>query len=112
MKTSDVLKRVAVRIGDPDRWCQGNAAEDADGNSVLPTDERAVRWCMTGAVSAEAPSVAISNIAYLVLACEVGRLTLDSPGRGAVTSFNDRASHQEVVDVVMSAMRKRQAGGD
>jgi hypothetical protein len=33
-------------------WCRHNLAQDAEGNSVEPTDKRAVSWCAFGALLA------------------------------------------------------------
>lgn len=36
-------------LDDPKRWCQRSGAKDKDGKTVASWDERAVKWCISGA---------------------------------------------------------------
>jgi hypothetical protein len=40
--------KVAEALGDPDTWCQGAEARDADGHRVHYDSPDAVRWCAYG----------------------------------------------------------------
>ncbi len=37
-------------LSDPNRRCVNSSAEDAAGSQVSPTDTRACKWCLTGAL--------------------------------------------------------------
>jgi hypothetical protein len=46
----DVLREARALIADPDRWCQGYEAVDANGVFIDSTAPQAVRWCALGAL--------------------------------------------------------------
>jgi hypothetical protein len=43
-------------LNSPDAWCQGSAAEAAQGRRVPALDSRAVKWCVLGAIQKVYPS--------------------------------------------------------
>lgn len=47
MTPNDVLRNVRDLIARG--WCQRVWAKDADGNTVLPNNPRAIAWCLSGA---------------------------------------------------------------
>ena len=47
---SEKFSTVADLLGDPARWCQGEYAMDDVGIRTTPRGDRAVRWCLAGAV--------------------------------------------------------------
>ena len=43
-------KTVLSLLKSPNRWTQGNIAEDKAGNWVSATSQKACRWCLLGAI--------------------------------------------------------------
>ena len=63
MNTSDVrgmLDEMIDRLAPAGAWCQGEEAMTATGANCKPTNERARRWCVIGALRAAAESRGIS----------------------------------------------------
>ncbi len=46
----DILIEARDLIVDPARWTHHRGAADAMGNSCMPLDQEACRWCATGAL--------------------------------------------------------------
>jgi hypothetical protein len=53
-----IVERARALIQDERQWCRNELARDADGRSVDPTDQRAVRRCGLGALIAAAYEMA------------------------------------------------------
>lgn len=52
--TVQVLERAKALIEDPDKFCRGSFAQDAEGLYVQPQSDEACRWCSKGAIMREA----------------------------------------------------------
>lgn len=81
MKVQDILT-------DESRWCKEHCAYDAFGLVVSPSDEKAVKWCLLGALTA----------AGLWNSPENNRLTneiMERFGTG-VSVWNDKVTFPEV----------------
>jgi hypothetical protein len=76
---NDILTKAADLLEQPNAWCQGDIAKDAEGNRVpFATDPKACQWCLIGAichVAKHAPDdeiakvgAAISDDEYLTIA--------------------------------------------
>lgn len=50
MKPRDVLLRAREVLSDPKAWTQGQFARDADGQACEPTSDKAVCFCLMGAM--------------------------------------------------------------
>jgi hypothetical protein len=50
MKPSELLRKAAELIADPDRWTTGYYAVDANGDMVSPNNKKACKWCASGAM--------------------------------------------------------------
>jgi hypothetical protein len=49
---NDILNRAADLLEQPNAWCQGSIARDANGERVaLTLEPKACSWCIIGAVS-------------------------------------------------------------
>lgn len=76
-------------IDTPEKWIQGNAAEDAKGNQISPHDVAAVRFCSVGALGH-----VFSDDEY---GDAVDYLKSHLGGYGFVAEFNDTHTHAEVM---------------
>jgi hypothetical protein len=99
-----VLRAARELIADPERWTQGEYARDADGKPVDDGDERAVRWCATGAIWRTAPSGSVA-CRTIQLAAEVARRAHDM----GLMQVNDRLGHQAVLRVLDQAIAAAEA---
>jgi hypothetical protein len=52
-----IVERARVLIEDEQHWCRNELARDANGRSVDPTDQMAVRRCGLGALIAAASQI-------------------------------------------------------
>lgn len=50
METLEILQTARSLIADPERWITDYWSENDDGEWVDPTDPRACRWCLRGAL--------------------------------------------------------------
>jgi hypothetical protein len=50
MTTVEILKAAKERIGTPESHTRGAYARDANGAEAAPTETRACRWCVYGAI--------------------------------------------------------------
>ena len=49
MTQKQALKMLINLYTDPEKWCQGSAAQDANGDAVTPDNPAACKWCLIGA---------------------------------------------------------------
>ena len=49
MTEKQMLRRVRVRIGTPESWCQAATAKGEDNEPVHPNSPNAAKWCLVGA---------------------------------------------------------------
>lgn len=50
MAAVDVLRSMKARLSTPTKWARGASARDKHGIKCHPTQERAVCWCLLGAL--------------------------------------------------------------
>lgn len=93
-RTLEVLREARELIADPERWTRGAGARDANGSSVHPRAEEAVRWCAIGAIDRADPSI-ISDALD----------ALHAVTRGEVETVNDRGGHKRVLALFDRAIR-------
>jgi hypothetical protein len=87
-----ILLEVRRLLGNPARFCLGASAQDAERSVVPPDDPRAVRWCLTGALSRFAKS---ARQLELLLAFLKG---IAFPGKeGSLAGWSDQNRWREVL---------------
>lgn len=90
----EIEKLIAARalIEDPDHWCQGANAKDADGICCPTRSAAAVCWCAHGAC----------------IACDANDASLRQvPGvYGHLQTYNDSRTHQDVLDLFTYAINR------
>jgi hypothetical protein len=98
-EVAETLRAARELIADPERWTQGVFARDAEGRSVDPSDDRAVRWCAAGAIWR------VATVAHGW--CDAYWLARDAAERAhdsGLTEVNDRLGHQAVLRVLDQAI--------
>lgn len=100
MTAASVLSQALSIIVNPAAWAQEAVAVDRRGNEVKPSDERAKRFCMVGALQRVPSSSGDYGAAVLALrkAC----------GDQSIFQFNDTHGHKAVVRVMKRAIRAAQ----
>ena len=95
MTILELLKKSRDRISDSTQWVQSSLAEDVWGECVDPQSSEAVRWSAGGAI-----------LSYLdwdswevAEAVELLKSELPDDSHGKLEFFNDRTSHENVIDV-------------
>ncbi len=88
-------------LSSPDKWCQGDFAKDAEGNSTKADSPAAARWCVVGALERcydEYSFVALMNSPQIAAVLEV-------TGGSTLSSWNDHTDRkwQEVYDALKKA---------
>lgn len=92
------LRSAADLLETPHAWTQGCMARDARGKPIAPLDDKAVRWCLAGAINRNAESL---GWAYTLAIRELTGIV------GDPTRFNDRAARPaQVVAAARLAARK------
>ena len=51
MTPAEILRAAKEKISDPARWCAGELARDANGDSAEPDDTNAAWWCAVDSVA-------------------------------------------------------------
>ncbi|HEV7436114.1 MAG TPA: hypothetical protein VGO22_14735 [Pseudorhizobium sp.] len=102
MNAVSILIAALALISAPSKWTKEDVAQNAQDRPVKPTDERAKRFCMVGAIqrvatdaSAEAYGQAIT---LLRKAC----------GEQSIFEFNDKHGHK----AALTCMRRAIAAGE
>lgn len=101
MTAASVLSQALSIIANPNAWAQEAVAVDRRGNEVKPTDQRAKRFCMVGALQRVGASSGEYGTAIMALrkAC----------GDQSIFQFNDTHGHKAVVNVMKRAIRAAEA---
>jgi hypothetical protein len=81
-------------------WCRFAPAQDARGDGISPTDDRAVAWCAVGAIAAAAGSRQFKAARDRLHAAIGGE---------NIANFNNR---QESVEPVLTAFDRAIAAGE
>jgi hypothetical protein len=91
---------VAELLSDPARWTQGYYARDAKGALVGPASQRAVCWCLLGAIVRVYGRRGHSSCLVASL-----REALNLPPDVTLTNWNDAPArtHAEVLDLCRRA---------
>src|ERR1700722_7637156 len=77
-------------------WCKGYFAYDGHGDQIAARDERAVSWCMVGAIQ-------VAEFGTGNAGCQRARDLLRSTVGESIAKFNDG---QETVEPVLAAFDK------
>ena len=94
----DDLKAVRSLISEPNHWCKGNSAIDENGDPVSATSDRAVAWCLVGAIervgNGQLPRVLVMSV------------LLNTTGYGPCEIFNDAddTTHDDVLRLIDKAI--------
>jgi len=97
---SQIVERARALIENERYWCRNELARDANGRSMDPTDQRAVRRCGLGALIAAAYQITndhhhAHDLAVAALRPLYGSTTLvmtnDTKGHSAVLALFDEA---------------------
>lgn len=99
-------------ISDPARWCQGDAAQDENGNTVFPWGPTAIRVCAATAVfrlhdiHAGEAAKALDTVAQS-MGFERG-----AHGKRPAANLNDTADHLTVLKMFDAAIAATAGGGE
>jgi hypothetical protein len=87
--------KIKTLLKDKKRWTQGAMARNKYGNPIHPTNPKAVRWCLQGAITKCYPD---PRIRY-----SVARILQDLLPICTLSSFNDHSEHTHVLQLVTKA---------
>jgi hypothetical protein len=98
-----ILRATRLLLADEKRWTKRVSARDANGDVADYSGERAVCWCLTGAIfrvggSEHAAIAAAREAVYDAAKCEC-----------ALPEFNDSSSHAEVLAALDAAISNLEA---
>jgi hypothetical protein len=100
LSTATILALAQEKIRDPQHWCRGRLALDAEGQDTQPFGDDAVRWCAAGAVSAVAYTRLNSDVLNALTGAAVRRF-----GSGIIT-VNDSSGHAAVMEIYDIAIKE------
>lgn len=97
MNTKQHLKAVKSLLSDKRRWTQKHLARNEEGWPVVPLSSNANCWCLLGALCKTRleQNVDADSDAYTTLLRCAGK---------PLASFNDSATHEEVLELVEKAI--------
>lgn len=101
MNATAILSQAQDLIRNPQRWTQEAVARDKFGNEVLPTEERASRFDMVGAIQ-RIPAPADEYGAAI-------RSLRQACGAQSIFEFNDAHGHKAVVKAFGRAIEASEA---
>ena len=110
--TETILRQARELISDPARWTQNAAARSAHGHPVPVVSPHAIKWCAIGAIartidelkqSWAAPNV---GAAWLTMKAVTNpdQSRLNNCSNAEIATFNDAASHEDVMLVFKHAI--------
>ena len=101
-KVLEKLKKTRELLDDPNQWTQGGFARNNKKKFVSSNDSTAVCWCLLGAIHRVCAGE--SNTTALIYA--VRKSLQDFSGGYSLADLNDFASHEEIVDILDTAIEK------
>ena len=101
---SDILRKAAKLIEDPDRWAKGARARDTEGYAVEAKDPTATSWCLEGAIAITCNPFGILPPYFMVLLDSVAEEYFDFPW--GAPRFNEYYSHESVIRLLEIAAIK------
>lgn len=101
-KILEKLKKTRELLKNPNQWTQGAFARNNKKKVVSSNDSTAVCWCLLGAVHRVCAGE--SNTTALIYA--VRKSLQDFSGGYTLADLNDFASHEEIVDILDTAIEK------
>ena len=96
MTAFEVLVAARELISDPEHWTQRVVARDQEGNPVLSCDQRAVCFCVAGAINRVCGTISVVKEAELFL----DRAATELFGRYSITfatEVNDLMGHKRTL---------------
>jgi len=93
-----VLEDTYELLSDPARWTQGADARDAEGRKVSVEDERAVCWCLSGALRFCLKGARVKEH-------RAARAALSAVP--SIVDFNDSNDHQDVIKLLKEAINEQ-----
>lgn len=101
MNAVEVLRWARDLIADPERWCQGALAENAECEPVDYDSPDACRWCALGAVYRASPKTPDGDAAIFYLH--------DAARPRGLIDANDNQDHAAVLDLYDRAIALAEA---
>lgn len=100
MLVTQLLAESKELISDPNHWTKERLARDDIGHPVLPSDERACRWCIIGALYHVAGKYGLhgDTLQEAIDAME------EATGDSIISVYNDRHNHEEVLELFDKAI--------
>ena len=101
VETLTDLAALKELLSDPDRWTQGAMARDIDGYEVRPSNPRACRFCLVGAMWRIVGSESLARY---------HRLRDAFTYKDSLTYANDKMPHSEVLSMIetdLAALRQK-----
>lgn len=100
---ADVVREVRNLLADPDRWTQGDFAQNAMGDAVPAWANEAVCWCLVGAIEK------VCDESEDVTEYEIETALRDFSGWDPISSFNDNNPHAQVVTMLDRFLENEEA---
>ena len=98
----NILSDAHDLIEDPESWCQGHFATDANGKLCAPESDGAECWCAVGAIQRaglrRGADLDTIKAAALLLQAHIGHTNL--------VIFNDSCTHEQVLEKFEQTLEK------
>ena len=88
----EVYYSVLDLLCDRSRWTKGIYAKDCNGLQVHPCDDKAIAWCLSGALTRIYP-LGMTNEDMVV----IYRWLQENCGHKSIGTFNDSATHNQIL---------------
>lgn len=109
-QVAELVHKVRTLLASEKSWAKGFYARDRDGNQVMDTDSRAIRWCLVGACWKESGidlehEGSDSSVAHLTIRFlqHVGRMHFATTQ--TLSQINDSRTHKEIIDLLDRAIQ-------
>lgn len=96
---------ILAKLAEPNTWCRGDFAEDAQSYSVNADDPLAVRWCLHGFIQKFSPTSKASQLLSLEIEKEVKARYHVASG---IVQYNDNEA-KDKFDIMVVMFEVRQA---
>jgi hypothetical protein len=100
-------------LKDPDHWTQHCLARKEDDVRIFPSHPDAVKWCLVGGIDKVTPlefrtlQYELKRLIYQELKKKLGLPYFED----SLSSFNDRFTHFEVLDLIDSTRKSLRSAG-
>lgn len=108
-RSKDSLKKVYALLQDEKHWTQGVMARDDAGKSVWPTDEKAVQWCMLGAIDRIYVTDQLTGSEFQTIVGHLNHIIgHDISADMDIGAFNDSFPHIRILELLDTAIHQIQ----